>query len=749
MRVRVILGLTLLCGALGYAWGDGARASVREVWRDSYSYELCRAVHFGRTQGVVLMPSAVCLWDYASGEVRKISTCNYLSTARPVSATLDDRLGVLYVGHADGTIDAVRGEESLRVVGLRNELRSDSMVSIRALAVDGERLYALQGERVLEMRAGQDFDVEDQIHLWLGGTMVYPKCLFASGGQLYVGTSQGVVKFTLPVRGRREYQRLGDLTDEVVSLVRAGKELLALCESAGQRGLHVWDGSAWREVGMAVGEVPVGIVQGGDGNAYCVTNRGLWKYGGGRLSEEICALPYDAVGGGADANGNFFVGFRERGVQRFHGGVWRRLLDETPRFVSVYAAAAMGNAVVLTEGDAHVEGERPFKLFFWKEGYGRNVELAGAKNAGEVVVVDAQEERYLVCSDIGGVYEFRGDMPVARYDDGNSALMSLGGKTKVWSGIALTDGSWWFYNASNVRPLVVRDAQGRWSSYPWPDSRPTLPPSFAEDRGGALWIGHTASNKVMRIDPKEFLRSGGTSGVERKGADRRVFVRRVRVSGDDRLWLGYGNHGVVFAMGASGLAGKEASFSTYLFLNSEMESMLTTPMGDPSIEDLLIDHGNNVWIAMARGGLAHLMAEQQAVRRLYNVDNSPLPSRFLHTLALTQDGTLWIGTDRGAVRLTVDSEAANKDFSSVRIYPNPVRPGYQGAITIDGLKEGTVVKVADMGGTLARELLSNGGRAIWDGLNGLGEPVGSGVYLLFLSDREGKVTSVEKVVIVR
>ena len=202
-------------------------------------------------------------------------------------------------------------------------------------------------------------------------------------------------------------------------------------------------------------------------------------------------------------------------------------------------------------------------------------------------------------------------------------------------------------------------------------------------------------------------------------------------------------------MGASGLAGKEASFSTYLFLNSEMESMLTTPMGDPAIEDLLIDHGNNVWIAMARGGLAHLMAEQQAVRRLYNVDNSPLPSRFLHTLALTQDGTLWIGTDRGAVRLTVDSEAASKDFSSVRIYPNPVRPGYQGAITIDGLKEGTVVKVADMGGTLVRELLSNGGRAIWDGRNGLGELVGSGVYLLFLSDREGKVTSVEKVVIVR
>ena len=57
--------------------------------------------------------------------------------------------------------------------------------------------------------------------------------------------------------------------------------------------------------------------------------------------------------------------------------------------------------------------------------------------------------------------------------------------------------------------------------------------------------------------------------------------------------------------------------------------------------------------------------------------------------------------------------------------------------------------MADMGGTLARELLSNGGRAIWDGRNGLGEPVGSGGYLLFLSDREGKVTSVEKVVIVR
>lgn len=741
--------ILLLCGALWLGIPTAHGAEPPEAWQDAYSYELCQTVRFGGAQAAVLMPSAVCLLDYSSGEVRRISTCNSLTTAHPTSIAVGGSGGVLYVGHADGAIDVLRGESVFHVGVLRDVLKSESEVLIRDLAAVDGHLYALQGQRVLEIEDGGAFDVEDQLHVWVDNGVVAPTCLLAFDGRLYVGTAKGVVEIPLPIGGKRKYKRLGNLTLPVVAMVQAGVEVLALCENAGVKELHSWLNGAWTKVQVSGGAYPVGVSVGGDGQAYCVTENHLLRYGQGQFLEMLCELPYAAIGGAVDADGSPIVAFREQSVQRFIGGKWRRVVEETPRFLSIYDAAAMGSSVVLTSGHPHEDKEIPFRVYFWKDGRGNNLEVQGAKNAGEVVVQNAAEDRYFVCSDGSGVYEFSGTNLVGHYDNTNSTLAEKDGKVRVWSGIVLSDGSWWFYNESSDNPLVVRDAHGTWHALPWPDARPTLPPSFAEDRSGALWIGHTASNYLIRVEPTEFIRSGGLRGVERKGEDRDVKVRCVRVSDDDRLWVGYEEHGVVFATGASGLKGHEASFGMYSASDPTLPGYTSFPLGEPAVETLLIDYGNNAWIATARGGLAHLMVAQQSIRRLYNVDNSPIPSRFLHALALTSNGTLWIGSDRGAVRLVTDSEAPQGDYSSVRVYPNPVRPGFNGWITIDGLLEGTVVKVADMGGTLVRELYSNGGRAIWDGRNGLGESVGSGVYLLFLSDKEGKVTAVEKIVIVR
>lgn len=749
MRRILAIAWLIAWAFLGSAWRLATWAAPPELWQDAFSYELCRAAAFSPTQAAVLMPSAVCVLKYASGEVYRYSTSNHLATAQPTAIGLDPDADVLYVGHADGAIDVVGSENSYRGIALRDALKPESEVGIRALAAGVTHLYALQGDRIVAIRRGEAFSVEDQFHLWLNNRDVKPACLLVSDGVIYVGTDHGVIEIPQPIAGSRRYSRLGDLDLPVVALVRKGEELMALCAGAGVRDVYVWRGGVWSKLLFSRGQAPVSISLGSDGEAYCVTESRMFRYRDGAFAEMVCELPYPAVSGGVDSRGAPMLAFREHGAQRFTGGAWRRLYEETPRFVSVRDAAAMGNAVVLTGGHPHEAIDTPFRLYYWRDGRGSNLQVAGARNAGEVVVLNAAEARYLVCSGGSGLYEFQGDRVVAHYDNTNSALAGRMGKVDVWSGIALADGSWWLYNASNDNPLVVRDAQGVWHALPWPDARPSLPPSFAADRGGALWIGHAASNYLLRIDPAEYISSRGVRGFERKGDDLDVAIRCVRVSGDDRLWVGYVNTGIAYALGASGLAGRPVSFALYYFEDPTLKYHRSLPLGEPPIERLLVDHGNNVWIATARGGLAQLMPHQQTIRRLYNVDNSPLPSRFLHSLALTADGTLWIASDRGAMRLLSDSQSPALGLSDVRIYPNPVRPGYEGWITVDGLLEGMTVKITDAGGTLARELYSNGGRALWDGRNGLGEAVESGVYLLFLSNRDGSVVAVEKLVVVR
>jgi flagellar hook assembly protein FlgD len=98
-----------------------------------------------------------------------------------------------------------------------------------------------------------------------------------------------------------------------------------------------------------------------------------------------------------------------------------------------------------------------------------------------------------------------------------------------------------------------------------------------------------------------------------------------------------------------------------------------------------------------------------------------------------------------------DSEPPAIDYSNIYAYPNPVRPEYTGDITIRGLMENSLVKIADSAGNVVKSVRSSGGMATWDGCNYQGEPVKSGVYFILASQNENESSSgaVSKILIIR
>ena len=82
------------------------------------------------------------------------------------------------------------------------------------------------------------------------------------------------------------------------------------------------------------------------------------------------------------------------------------------------------------------------------------------------------------------------------------------------------------------------------------------------------------------------------------------------------------------------------------------------------------------------------------------------------------------------------------------VYPNPVRETYEGPVAIKGLVERTNVKIVDMGGNLVHETESLGGQALWDGTNFRGERVATGVYMIYLSDSDGSLSHVTKLLFI-
>jgi len=111
-------------------------------------------------------------------------------------------------------------------------------------------------------------------------------------------------------------------------------------------------------------------------------------------------------------------------------------------------------------------------------------------------------------------------------------------------------------------------------------------------------------------------------------------------------------------------------------------------------------------------------------------------------------GEVMIGTSNGLISFQSDAADGAKTYSNVYAYPNPVKEGYNGVITITGLIENTQVKITDLNGNLLYQTISNGSIATWDGKNINGEKVSTGIYLAICVNEDGSQSTITKIMVI-
>ncbi|MDD3286392.1 MAG: two-component regulator propeller domain-containing protein [Bacteroidales bacterium] len=169
-----------------------------------------------------------------------------------------------------------------------------------------------------------------------------------------------------------------------------------------------------------------------------------------------------------------------------------------------------------------------------------------------------------------------------------------------------------------------------------------------------------------------------------------------------------------------------------------------------NINTILCDGGNRKWVGTERNGI--FVFSPNGDKQLYHftAENSPLYSNRVLTMAQDpQTGEIYIGTDRGIISYKAESTAPKEEAGALYVYPNPVRPDYNGTIAIKGFVYDSDVRITDIAGNMVAHVKSIGGQAVWDGKNFKGEKISSGVYLIFGSASEGKETAVGKILFVR
>jgi hypothetical protein len=344
------------------------------------------------------------------------------------------------------------------------------------------------------------------------------------------------------------------------------------------------------------------------------------------------------------------------------------------------------------------------------------------------------------------------------YDQTNSPIqLSLAGNGwSLASDVCYdTKGNLWVLNGWSDRPLVVKRADNTWSAFDCGvEARNKYTTRMVSDKDQNLWFA-TETNGLFGYNYSETIDNIGddfhinlTTG-DYSGALPSENVTALAVDLDGELWIGTDAGFAVLYNTTGSFTANPGDYNAQR-IKVRFEGNVEYVLGSTHITDIEVDGGNRKWMATAGAGLVLLSSDGSEIIKQFTKENSALISNNIYDIKMNQEtGELFIITDLGLVSYRSDASQDDADYSSTKVFPNPVRPGYEGLITIQGIRYDSDVKVTDVSGNLIFKTTSNGGTATWDGKRVDGTKVESGVYLIWTATNEGSSNKVGKVVVVR
>lgn len=344
-----------------------------------------------------------------------------------------------------------------------------------------------------------------------------------------------------------------------------------------------------------------------------------------------------------------------------------------------------------------------------------------------------------IATHVKGMLELDGTNPIKAWNKNNSTLDTVPGLNYIRiSGLDADEaGNLWVTNFGADSALHRMTPAGIWKAYRL--SRNDLRQVLVAPNGYKWIVVNNAPAGILVYDEKT-----GKSRLLNKGDNKLTseLVTRIALDKNGSIWVGTSSGVCIFNNPA-----RVFDYSTPFeaVQNTVEEDGIPENIGGSEyINDILIDGGNRKWLA-TDNGLFAISSDGRSTLFQYRDDNSPLPSNQVRTVGyIDNTGEVFVGTENGIVSFKTDATASTDNFSKIKIYPNPVKPGFGGLITIEGLAFNSDVKITDAAGQLVYQTTSNGGTATWNGLRLDGTKPQSGVYLVFAMNSDGSQTALGK-----
>ena len=384
-----------------------------------------------------------------------------------------------------------------------------------------------------------------------------------------------------------------------------------------------------------------------------------------------------------------------------------------------------------------------------------------------VLVVDPHNANHVFVGGRTGLYEFLDGQLKAYYNKDNSLLQGamdrgreLGNNYVLINGLCFDNkGDLWILNSQTSRENLLRlSADGQMTSF----SKPALMKdgvggsvltSMVFDNRNNLWFcnDHWGYPALFCYQPATDKLLSFTRFVNEDGSSLDLVPHSVTPLSNGDVWVTTTIGPLLLSRSAIDNP-ETAVFTQVKVPRNDGTNLADYLLSGIDVTCMAIDGGGRKWFGTKANGVYLISADNMTQVKHILSSNSPLLSDNILSIAINNaTGEVFFGTDKGLCSYMSDATTPSDQPSEDKTYayPNPVKPGYTGSITIVGLSMNAAVKIVTTNGVLVAAGTSNGGSFVWDGKDKFGKPVASGVYMVESADEDGNNGVVCKVAIVR
>ncbi|ALM20806.1 immunoreactive antigen [Nonlabens sp. MIC269] len=737
-------------------------------WEGFFSFN--EIIDLERTDEVIYAAASNSIFTYniASGEISTITTINGLSGERISQIFYSEDKDVLVIAFENGLLQIVESTGDITTeVAIRDKaIISQENKRVNEFLERGDLLYIATNFGIAIYNL-EDLEFDDTYFIGDNGSQIQVNSIAISNNTLFAATQDGgfrIADITNPflIDFANWTQTNSDVWVEVFPF---DSEIYAVTEG---RFIFRYNGSSLVSTGIRVPQ-PVKDVDTTDSTILFVGNNRSFLYD----TNLNIVSTVDLVNGesfnynaGVIDTSQFYLGTQNSGMLIFDQSniiSAQQVLADGPSRNSAFSISAVPNELWVAYGDYDIF-YNPFPLESFGVSHLVNEswinhefdDVLNARSIASITINPSNTNQVYLNSMIDGLIEFTDDVAVQQFTESNTSMTQIGGNpnngTRIPSSVFDNSGDLWVLNSITNTTINRKSPTDNWTavdfSVPYPgELELTSATKIDVSSTGNLFFGTTGAG-LYAYNPTDGTFGNLNENIQ-EGNLVNNYVSAVRLDQNNALWIG-SNLGLRVLFNANSIFEDQVTDARPIVIE-DSNNIPRELLDGVTILDIEIDGNNRKWIATAGSGAFLFSPSGRETIFQFTKENSPLPSDVINDIAIDgATGKVYFATNNGIVAFQGDrSSEPRENLENVFVFPNPVRPGFNGNVTIDGLTDRARVKITDVEGNLVYEEVSQGGSITWDQRNFGGVKVASGVYLLLISTDDNIETTVTKLMIIR